>query len=302
MICASKVGPGHFPATESATTIHYLGFAPDAGAQNCGEHMSEGTSLFIDGQAYERLMGRWSRAAGEVFLDWLSLPKGLNWLDVGCGTGAFTELVIDRCAPSNISAIDPAVNQIAYARNGPAAKRATFRTGDAQSLPFADREFDVAAMALVLRFVPDAAKAVAEMKRVVKPQGTVAAYMWDAVGGGFVQRPLVEALGAMGIDVPPATGRKNSRIDEMRGLFERAGLDQVATRTIEIEVSYPNFDDYWSAQTGLANPVVQAIREMFEPDVVRLQAYLRERLATDHGGRIAYPARANAVKGCRESD
>jgi ubiquinone/menaquinone biosynthesis C-methylase UbiE len=264
--------------------------------------MSEGTSLFIDGQAYERLMGRWSRAAGEVFLDWLSLPKGLNWLDVGCGTGAFTELVIDRCAPSNISAIDPAENQIAYARNGPAAKRATFRTGDAQSLPFADREFDVAAMALVISFVPDAAKAVAEMKRVVKPQGTVAAYMWDAVGGGFVQRPLVEALAAMGIDVPPATGRKNSRIDEMRGLFERAGLDQVATRTIEIEVSYPNFDDYWSAQTGLANPVVQAIREMSEPDVARLQAYLRERLPTDHGGRIAYPARANAVKGCREPD
>jgi SAM-dependent methyltransferase len=169
-------------------------------------------------------------------------------------------------------------------------------------LPFADREFDVAAMALVISFVPDAAKAVAEMKRVVKPQGTVAAYMWDAVGGGFVQRPLVEALGAMGIDVPPATGRKNSRIDEMRGLFERAGLDQVATRTIEIDVSYPNFDDYWSAQTGLANPVVQAIREMSEPDVARLQAYLRERLPTDHGGRIAYPARANAVKGCREPD
>jgi ubiquinone/menaquinone biosynthesis C-methylase UbiE len=64
--------------------------------------MAEATSVFTDAQAYERLMGRWSRAAGEVFLDWLALPKGLKWLDVGCGTGAFTELVIDRCAPSNI--------------------------------------------------------------------------------------------------------------------------------------------------------------------------------------------------------
>jgi ubiquinone/menaquinone biosynthesis C-methylase UbiE len=264
--------------------------------------MAEATSLFTNGQAYERLMGRWSRAAGEEFLDWLSLPKGLNWLDVGCGTGAFTELVIDRCAPSNISAIDPAEDQIAYARNGSAAKRATFRTGDAQSLPFADREFDVAAMALVISFVPDAAKAVAEMKRVVRPQGIVAAYMWDILGGGFIQRPLVQALGAMGIDVPPATGRKNSSIEEMRSLFERAGLDQVAARTIEIEVSYPNFDDYWSAQTGLANPVVQPIRKMSDPDVARLQAYLRDRLPTDHSGRIAYPARANAVKGRREPD
>src|SRR5262245_25731189 len=134
---------------------------------------------------------------------------------------------------------------------------------------------------LVISFVPDAANAVAEMKRVVKPQGTVAAYMWDILGGGFIQRPLVEALGAMGIDVPPATGRKNSSIEEMRSLFEGAGLNQVATRTIEIEVSYPNFDDYWSAQTGLANPVVQPIRKMSEPDVARLQTYLRERLPAD---------------------
>ncbi len=254
------------------------------------------TSFFNDGQAYERLMGRWSRAAGELFIDWLSLPKGLKWLDVGCGTGAFTELVVERCAPSDISAIDPAEGQIAYARNGAAASRANFRTGDAQSLPFADSEFDVAAMALVISFVPDAAKALAEMKRVVKPRGTVAAYMWDNMGGGFIQRPLVEALGAMGVDVPPASGVKNSRLQEMRGLFEQAGLDQIATRTIEIEVSYPNFDDYWSAQTGLTNVVVQPIRKMPEPEVARLQAYLREHLPTDRSGRIAYPARANAVR------
>jgi ubiquinone/menaquinone biosynthesis C-methylase UbiE len=164
-------------------------------------------------------------------------------------------------------------------------------------LPFADREFDVAAMALAISFIPDASKAVAEMKRVVKQAGTVAAYQWDSQGGGYVQRPLQEALGAMGIDVPPSPGAKNSRIEEMRGLLERAGLVQIATRTIEIEVSYPNFKDYWSAQTGFANPTVQAIRRMPEPAVAELQANLRERLPTDHSGRIAYPARANAVKG-----
>ena len=81
--------------------------------------MGNTMSFFTDGQAYERLMGRWSRAAGETFLDWLSPPKGLNWLDVGCGTSAFTELVIDRCAPVHITAIDPAEDQIAYARNRP---------------------------------------------------------------------------------------------------------------------------------------------------------------------------------------
>jgi ubiquinone/menaquinone biosynthesis C-methylase UbiE len=259
--------------------------------------MAESTSFFTDGQAYERLMGRWSRAVGEVFIDWLSLPKGLNWLDVGCGTGAFTELIIERCRPSRISAIDPAEDQIAYARNRPAGARAAFRTGDAQSLPFADDEFDVTAMALVISFVPDAHKAVSEMKRVVKPRGTVATYMWDRLGGGYVQQPLYDALEAMNVE-PPARIRGNSSIDELTQLFELAELDRVATRTIEIMVSYANFDDFWSSQTGFANPLVQAIWKLSEPDTERLKAYLRERLPTDSSGYIAYPARANAVKGC----
>jgi SAM-dependent methyltransferase len=259
--------------------------------------MTQVPSFFTDGQAYERLMGRWSRAAGEIFLDWLALPKGLNWLDVGCGTGAFTELVIDRCAPSSMSAVDPSESQINYIRGRPAADRAAFRIGDAQSLPFVDHAFDVAAMALVINFVPDGAKAAAEMKRVVKPQGIVGAYVWDNLGGGFVQRPLVEGLAAMGIDAPAAGGLKNTRIEELEILFERAGLDQIATRRIEIEVSYRNFEAYWSAQTGLANPVVQPIRKMSEPDVARLRAYLRDHLPTNRSGRIAYPAVANAVMG-----
>jgi ubiquinone/menaquinone biosynthesis C-methylase UbiE len=259
--------------------------------------VAEATSFFTDGQAYERLMGRWSRAAGEIFLDWLSLPKGLSWLDVGCGTGAFTELVIERCGPSNITAIDPAEDQIAYARKRPAAALATFRIGDSQSLPFADDSFDVAAMALVISFIPDAQKAVAEMKRVVKPHGTVGAYMWDTLGGGFVQRPLIEAVTAMNVEIPPSPLRRNSRIEEMRALWQGANLEEVATRTIEIEVSYSNFEEYWASQTGLANTTVQAIRKMSDREVSNLQTYLREHLPINRDGRIAYPARANAVKG-----
>jgi ubiquinone/menaquinone biosynthesis C-methylase UbiE len=194
--------------------------------------MAEAPNFFTDGQAYERLMGRWSRAVGEVFLDWLALPEGLYWLDVGCGTGTFSEIVVDRCRPSSMSAIDPSEGQINYALSGPAASQVTFRTGDAQSLPFADHAFDVAAMALVINFVPDGAKAAAEMKRVVKPQGTVGAYVWDNLGGGFVQRPLVEALTAMGIDVPAGSALKNTRVGELQKLFEQAGLEQVTTRTI----------------------------------------------------------------------
>ncbi len=259
--------------------------------------MAETRSFFTDGQAYERLMGRWSRAAGTTFLDWLALPKGLRWLDVGCGTGAFTELVIERCAPAEISAIDPAEDQIAFARSRAAAARAAFRSGDAQALPYADDTFDVAALALVLSFLPDAAKALSEMARVTRPGGTLGAYMWDGLGKGFVQQPLVDAIEKMNVPVPQSPLRRNSQIDEMRRLFEGAGLEGVTTRTIEIEVSYSDFDDYWASQTGLVNTTVQAIRTMPAPDVERLKAYLRAHLPTDSSGRIAYPARANAVKG-----
>jgi len=254
------------------------------------------TSFFTDGEAYERLMGRWSRAAGEQFIEWLSMPQGLRWVDVGCGTGAFTELVLERCNPKQISAIDPSEDQIAYAISRPAAARAAYRVGDAQSLPYADREFDVATMALVITFVPDPVKGVTEMARVTKPGGTVATYMWDLLGGGFVQQPLREALEGMNVAVQDLRGYANSPLDALKGFFETAGLDQISTRTIEIEVSYANFDDYWSSQTGLINTYVQPIRKMAPPDVERLKAYLREHLPTKNG-RIAYPAWANAIKG-----
>lgn len=149
--------------------------------------MAGTTSFFTDGEAYEKLMGRWSRAAGEVFIDWLALPPGLRWLDVGCGTGAFTELVLDRCSPKEISAIDPAENQIAYAKCRPAATRASYRIGDAQSLPYANDEFDVSVMAVVIHFVPDPAKGVVEMACVTRPGGTVATYTWDFHLGFFRQ-------------------------------------------------------------------------------------------------------------------
>src|SRR5215470_2729678 len=122
--------------------------------------MSEAPNLFADGKAYERLMGRWSRLAGEGFLDWLNAPKNLRWLDVGCGNGAFTEELIGRCAPATVTAIDPSDDQLAYARTRPGVSMTDFRVGDAQNLSFADNSFDIAAMALVISFLPDPGRAV----------------------------------------------------------------------------------------------------------------------------------------------
>jgi ubiquinone/menaquinone biosynthesis C-methylase UbiE len=140
---------------------------------------------FDDGAAYERYMGKWSQLAGETFLDWLAPQSGWRWLDVGCGNGAFTEMLVERCAPVSVQGIDPSEEQLAYARTRPASRIAQFRQGDAMAQPFPDDTFDVAVMPLVIFFVPDPAKGVTEMARVVCPGGAVTAYAWDMPGGGL---------------------------------------------------------------------------------------------------------------------
>ena len=259
--------------------------------------MPENKGFFTDGAAYERMMGRWSRAVGDIFLEWLAPPPGLSWLDVGCGTGAFSQLLLDRCKPREIGAVDPSADQIAYARTAPAAKQVNFQVGDAQSLPFADAKFDVAAMALVITFIADPAKAIAEMKRVVKPGGTLGTYVWDFRSGGSPQQPLRQAIEAIGVEVSPTPGHENSSRERLDELFRAAALEQIATRAIEIDVIYPDFDTYWTTQTGLATNVVQYLQGMTKPEVERVKAYLREQLPTDQAGRIGYKARASAAKG-----
>jgi SAM-dependent methyltransferase len=205
-------------------------------------------------------------------------------------------LLIERCAPGKVDAIDPADDQVAFARKRQAAARAEFRVADAQSLPFSGGEFDAAVMALVINFVPDPAKAVAEMARVLKPGGTAGAYIWDFHGGGFVQQPLRDAIAAADAPLLPNPGPEKSTAEALRKYFDAAGFEDVETRSIDIEVAYASFDDYWASQTGLPNPAVQSLRKMPDGDVERLKAGLRERLA-GRDGSVTYPAKANAVKG-----
>ncbi len=259
--------------------------------------MIETKGFFTDGAAYERMMGSWSRSAGSVFVDWLDMAPDLRWLDVGCGTGTFTQLLLDIAHPHAVGAVDPSEDQIAFARTTPAAKSVNFQVGTAQSLPFADDSFDVATMALVITFLPEPAKAIAEMKRVVKPGGTIGTYVWDFASGGSPVQPLRAAIEALGVPIAPTSGHQHSIREALGGIFSAAALNQVATRMIEIDVSYPDFDSYWRSQTGLANNVVQYLQKMTAADVERVKMYLREHLPKDQAGRIAYKARASAAKG-----
>ena len=260
--------------------------------------MGEADKLFTDGEAYERMMGRWSRLVAEAFLDWLNAPKNLRWLDVGCGNGAFTEELIAHCAPSAVTAIDPSDDQLAYARRRrPEVRMTDFRVGDAQNLPFADCSFDVAAMALVISFLPDPGRAAAEMARVVRPGGWVASYMWDTLGGGAPVHPLYLAMESMGMTSvrppnPAASGR-----DAMQGLWKNAGLELVETRVISIQTVYADFDDFWNSNTVPIGPQGKIIAGMSTSAREELRTRLRDHLPVSSTGRIAHEAFANAVKG-----
>ena len=241
-------------------------------------------------------MGKWSQLVGEAFLNWLAPKPGLRWLDVGCGNGAFTEMIVDRCAPVSAAGVDPSEGQLAFARTRPAARLAQFHQGDAMALPFPDNSFDVAVMPLVIFFVPEPAKGVAEMARVVSPRGFVTAYSWDMAGGGFPYDALHNEMRAMGVAVPVPPSRDASRIDVLQSLWTGAGLQSVETREISVRRTFADFDDYWTTVFG-GPSVGRQLKAMAPEDLARLKDRMRTHLPADAGGRIACSARANAVKG-----
>lgn len=251
---------------------------------------------FDDGAAYERFMGKWSQLAGETFLDWLAAPAGLRWLDVGCGNGAFTELIAQRCAPVAVHGIDPAEGQLAFARARPVSRIARFAQGDAMALPFDDDTFDAAVMPLVIFFVPEPAKGVAEMVRVVSPGGTVSAYAWDMPGGKFPYESLHAEIRGMGIEVPAPPSPGASRIEALQDLWAAAGLNAVETTEITVWRTFADFDDYWTTILG-APSAGATLARMAPNEIATLKDRLRARLPTDASGQITYSAQANAVKG-----
>jgi len=258
--------------------------------------MAEPQIRFNDGAAYEQFMGAWSRLAGEVFIKWLAPATDLRWVDVGCGNGAFTDLLIESCAPRAVQGIDPSEAQLEFARTRASAAKAEFRIGDAMAMPFADNSFDVAVMALVIFFVPVPAKGVGEMARVVAPGGTVAAYAWDMEGGGFPGEPMLREFRAMGLATPRPPSADASRLDVLQRLWQGAGLRDLETRQIEVERSFADFEQFWSIILK-GSSIGAATAAMAPADLAALKTRVRARLPADATGRITYSARANAIKG-----
>ncbi|MPZ34664.1 MAG: methyltransferase domain-containing protein [Rhodospirillales bacterium] len=250
---------------------------------------------FNDGAQYERFMGRWSRAVGAMFLDWLSPPKSARWLEVGCGTGAFTDLILRSCEPSAIVALDSSVQQIDWARSRLQDERLHFQVAGADLLLFPPHSFDVVASALVINFLAEPSGALYEMRRVARPGGSVAAYVWDFAAGRAPNACLVRGLRQMGAEVPQIPGTEVSTLDGLTRLFQTTGFYDIQTTALDITVEFDEFDDFWASQTPGFSPVTKIIASLSASARTTLTAIVRDQ-AVDHEGRVAWSARANAIK------
>lgn len=251
---------------------------------------------FDDGATYEKFMGVWSQAAGTHFLDWLAPRPGLRWLDVGCGNGAFTELIATRCAPTSIHAIDPSEAQLRYARTRPLARIAQFSEADAMVLPFENDMFDAAVMPLVIFFVPDPGRGLAEMARVVRSRGVVSAYAWDINGGGFPYQTLINAKLDLGMATFALPSPEASRLEVLRYLWKSAGLSGIETTVITVQRTFMDFDDYWSTVVGGPKAGTRTT-QLTASQSEELRTKVRADLPVDADGGITCTAWANAVKG-----
>lgn len=253
---------------------------------------------FDDGAAYEDFMGRWSRLAGEAFLDWLAPAPHRRWIDVGCGNGAFTELLVQRCAPAAVQGIDPAEAQLEYARGRGLGDHVAFVRGDATALPAADAAFDAAVMALVIFFVPEPARGVAEMARVVRPGGSVSAYAWDLPGGGFPYAVLQEEMAALGLPTIGPPSPEAARLDVLQSLWSEAGLEDVETCRYTVERSFDDFDA-WRRIARQGPRIAPSLSGVSSDASDALWARVKARLAPGPAGRFTCRATAHAVRGRR---
>jgi SAM-dependent methyltransferase len=263
---------------------------------SCGRTASAWTS----GAEYEAYVGRWSRGVAREFLAWLAVPSGGRWLDVGCGTGAFSETILALAEPSRVTGIDASEGYVAHARKRVRDGRARFVRADAQHLPFGDDAVDAAASGLVLNFLPRPGLGLAEMARVVRDGGVAAAYVWDYAGRMELMRRFWDA--ARGLD-PAALeldeGRRFPlcRPEALERLFRGADLADVAVGPIDVPTVFRDFDDYWSPFLGAQGPAPTYAMSLSEDRRAVLRERIRAGLPIANDGSIHLIARAWAARG-----
>jgi len=255
---------------------------------------------WANGNLYERYVGRWSRPVAREFLKWLAVPAGQKWLDVGCGTGALSQTILEFSDPAHIKAIDRSEAFVAFARAHIPDQRVQFEVGDAQALNVELGIFEAIVSGLVLNFIPQAEQALAGMRRVARKGGVVGAYVWDYAEGMQMMRHFWDAAVALDPkvnDIDEVRRFPHSRPEPLKQLFQGAGFHHVEVISIEIPTDFRDFDDYWSPFLGGQGPAPGYLMSLSDERRAALRERIRAGLPFAADGSIPLVARAWAVRG-----
>lgn len=254
------------------------------------------------GEGYEHLMGRWSRRLAEPFLDFSGCANGEDVLDAGCGTGSLTFALARRANVRSILGVDFSSVYVEYAARQNGDPRIAFKVGDICALPFADRSFDRVLSLLVLHFVPQTERAIAELRRVARPGATVAATVWDHRGGFVANRMFYDTAAALDERANERRGRHFTRPltrpGELAAAWQAGGLTEVRHTSLCIRMEFGSFDDYWGPYTGKDGPAAEYVATLTAAQRDRLRDTVRKAyLDGEADGVRSYAAIAWAVAG-----
>jgi SAM-dependent methyltransferase len=238
-------------------------------------------AMFANADAYQRFMGRYSDKLSHEFARAAGVAPGQKVIDVGCGSGALTVILAEIVGAENVAGVDPSEPFVAEARAR--VPGADLRVGPAESLPFEDATFDAAVSQLVFHFVQDPARSVAEMKRVTRPGGRVAACVWDMTGGMKMIRAFWDATRATGSSEPGETERFGGRPGQLAGLCREAGLRDVEDSVLTVSTDYADFDELWQSFLGAAGPIGVHVASLDDAQRQALENALHARLGSPEG-------------------
>jgi len=261
--------------------------------------MNKSKEKWNDGNPYEYFMGRWSKLMAPKFLDWLNFPKKLKWLDIGCGTGVLGEAIYRYSEPAQLFSIDPSEGFLSKAKERLHGK-GEFMLGNVSELPLDDQIFDIVVSGLALNFFPDLNSALTEMKRVLKPNGTIAAYVWDYSDRIDFLRYFWDA--AVSIDA------HSNRLDEgvrfpicnlgyLKEAFQNAGMYEIAVTKLDIITVFKDFDDYWNPFLGGQGPAPGYLASLSGELKEELKINIKKKMPIESDGSISLLARALAIRG-----
>jgi SAM-dependent methyltransferase len=257
--------------------------------------------MFGNAEAYERFMGRWSRLVAPLLIDFAAVPETGRLLDVGSGTGALAFALAQRKTGTQVTGIDPSPEYVGYATtNNPFRDRVAFQRGDAQRLDFGDASFDGSLSLLVFNFIPDAAKALREVRRVTRPNGRISAAVWDYGGRMRMLRAFWDAA----TDTDPCAEKldeKNMllcRSGDLSRLWKEGGLQNVHEEPLDTELPFSSFADYWEPFLLGQGPAGAYVRTLDSARLHALRSAAKRHLAlsSEHEA-FRLPARVWAVRG-----